>query len=150
MGSAGWIVAPDRGTIQNMKPAVLLTMVASTCLLGWNTCPDLAAAHADIVSYGCDDLVVVGRIKDQTFTALPDNSDPIGESRITMTIDVSRVLVGRLNASSIPATIVAHAAARRDRDFIFVVHLQGDGRYAISQGWVLGYGDDPSLANHCD
>ena len=117
----------------------LASAAASSSVVAGSPGPELA--------YSCGDLVLIGRIRDQTFTPIEDARDLIGHGRIDMVIDVKRTLRGKSSKPSLLAAATAHTFVREDRDFLFVVRSASDGRYQVRQLWPSER--LPRLAERC-
>ncbi len=84
------------------------------------------------LEYGCNDLVVIGRIVTSSISKLPstDPNDPLpgwlGE--FGLQVHIKRVIQGSEHRAIVPATLIAHGQIRGDRDFLIVLRpVQGNG-----------------------
>ena len=77
------------------------------------------------LSYGCSDIVVVGRIQNGDYSSVHDDEDILGHGRIDAHIKVKRIVRGANLPSSLPIKYYAHTYMRENRDFMFV--LSGNG-----------------------
>lgn len=62
--------------------------------------------------YGCNDIVVIGRIASYDYTSLSDPGDVPGYGRTTATINVSRTIKGSRQPRQIRVDYVSHARIR--------------------------------------
>ena len=106
--------------------------------------------QAKAVSYCAGDLVVVGRIQEETLTPIPNDNDILGRGRVDMLIQIKRTLAGSAPAASVRATTIAHALARKDLDFVFVLKPAAGAAYELRTGTVLfGNRAMPKVTEDC-
>jgi len=105
--------------------------------------------QSETVSYACGDVVLIGRVADQTFELLPNDGDILGHGRITFSIKVKQVLKGRSPGPIISASVVAHTFLNDRLDFLFVLPPPEQGRYNAQHAWALPKGEIPPIADHC-
>jgi hypothetical protein len=86
------------------------------------------------VTYGCDEVVVVGRVKTIAYTDATGEGGLLGRGRYDMRVDIKRVLRGRETRRVVPANAVAHGQMREDIDFWLVLTPATDGGYVIRIG----------------
>ena len=78
------------------------------------------------------DLVILGRVKNQTFLGDDPSDDSILKNGVwRMRIQVKRVLAGVEKRREIEARMIVHTYLRRDRDFPFALHRLPDGSYEV-------------------
>ncbi|MDB5439938.1 MAG: hypothetical protein JWM33_2365 [Caulobacteraceae bacterium] len=102
-----------------------------------------------ILPYGCDDLVVAGRIRnegDYQSAAIPN--DPIGHGWMNAEIVVARVLKGKDVPGRLSVRYLGHTFFREDVDLMFVIHRGQDGANEVEATQVVSM--LPRLAAHCD
>jgi hypothetical protein len=130
--------------------AFFLSLVAIVSTFGVAAGQSHSSSQSDVVPYACNDVVIIGHIRDQTFTPVPDAGDLIGQGRVDMTIDVKRALVGDIAAPTIQASGIAHTFfSRENRDFLLVLRPTTEGRYTVQRGRILDDGDQPPIAKSC-
>jgi hypothetical protein len=102
--------------------------------------PDLA--------FGCSDVAVVGRIK-TVDEATVQGTDPLPnwQSEYQLEIHIRRVIRGNERRRLVPATAIAHAQIRDDRDFLIVLTPDGAGGYALATAALWRY--RPKLSAAC-
>jgi hypothetical protein len=103
---------------------------------------DNALAHA------CNDVVVVGRVKNGEQTPVENTEDILGHSWVTATMKVSKVVVGQNLPKVIPVLYFAHVLMREDRDFMFVLGKNEAGAWEIKTGQLMS--TRPHLKPSCD
>ncbi|MBV1691885.1 hypothetical protein KRR38_30525 [Novosphingobium sp. G106] len=98
--------------------------------------------------YGCNDLVVVGRIiENGAYEPVQDDDDLIGHAWVSARIKVKKVLKGADIPAVLPVRYFAHVHMREDRDFMFVIRSAEKG-YEIETGQLMSV--HPRLAARCD
>src|SRR5688500_11790799 len=93
-------------------------------------CSSLASrGPASELSYGCNELVVIGRIVTLNGTTIRDTdaSLPNWRSEWQLSIEIRRVIRGTERRSIVPATGLSHAQIRNDRDFLVVLQPMEGG-----------------------
>ncbi len=86
------------------------------------------------VTYGCNDVVVVGRVKTIGYTSQTQEGDLLGHGRYDMKVSIKRVLRGRETRHVVPANGFAHGQMRENVDFWLVLTPAADGGYVIRRG----------------
>lgn len=88
---------------------------------------------ASELPYGCDDLVVIGRIATVGSTTLHDRDEvlPNWRSEWRLQVRVKRIVRGSERRQVIPATAISHAQIRDDRDFLIVLQPKEGGAYNL-------------------
>lgn len=121
-------------------------------------CATNVGSNSSIVEYGCEDVVLLGRVKSITY------SDEISEEeRCLYTTDgecitwrglyeldvaVKRVFVGNEPRKNIPVFYIAHGEIRSDVDFVFVL-TPTDERYELKRAYISDAKSINSLAESC-
>jgi hypothetical protein len=106
---------------------------------------------ASELSYGCNELVVIGRIVTLGGTTIPDTdaSLPNWRSEWQLSIEIKRVIRGAERRAIVPATGVSHAQIRNDRDFLVVLHPFEGGAYSLETAALWDIGPRPRLIEPC-
>lgn len=89
------------------------------------------------LSYGCDDIIVVGRIRNGDYAPVHDDEDIIGHGWIDAQIKVKRLVRGTKQPSSLPIRYFAHIHIRDDRDFMFVLSGNSTAGFEIRQAQLM-------------
>ena len=105
---------------------------------------------ANELAYGCNDLVVIGRIATLGGTAMPD-ADPLPNwrSEWQLQVKIERVIRGVERRTVVPATGVSHAQIRGDRDFLAVLRPIEGGAYSLETAALWDDGPRPRLIEPC-
>jgi hypothetical protein len=103
-----------------------IALVAGSCA---TTSP--VANQDRSLSFGCDDLVVVGRVKNGDYHHVEIEDDILGHGWISGTLRVRRTIRGTAVPRAVPVRYFAHTYMREDRDFMFVANRADDGAYEI-------------------
>jgi len=94
------------------------------------------------MSFGCNDLVIVGRIRSLSFEHVEIENDLLGHGWISARVRIRRILRGHERARTVPVRYFAHTYLRDDRDFLLaLVRHEGEG-YQIRNWHML---EGPSL-----
>jgi len=100
------------------------------------------------LEYACNDLVVIGRVRTLTETALDDPSDILRRSVWGLEIRIKRVIHGADARAVVPAVGVSHASIRGDADMMIVLSPTAyGGGYEVRTLNVMDV--RPRLASHC-
>jgi hypothetical protein len=99
------------------------------------------------LSFHCNDLVVIGRLKNGEFHAVEDRDDILGHGWVDATLLVRRVVRGEKTPSEMPVRYFAHTYMRDDRDFMIVLSPQPDGALVVRMGQLISA--HPKLAPRC-
>jgi len=86
------------------------------------------------VTYGCDEVVVVGRVKTVAYTDLTSSGDVLGHGRYDIQLRIKRVLRGEEARRVVPVSGLSHSQIREDADLWFVLTPANDGGYVIRTG----------------
>lgn len=105
---------------------------------------------ANELQYGCNELVVIGRIATRGGTSIPD-ADPLPNwrSEWQLLVKIKRVIRGVEPRSVVPATGVSHAQIRDDRDFLAVLRPIEGGAYILETAALWDDGPHPRLIEPC-
>ena len=103
------------------------------------------------LEYGCGDLVAIGRVATSSIAEHPnaDPNDPLSGwlSEYGLQVHIKRVIRGSEQRATVPATRIAHAQIRSDRDLLVVLRpTQGD-TYALITAALTSY--RPKLSEPC-
>ena len=128
---------PDRSIFLLM--AVLLT---AACTAG-----PRASLGDRTLAFGCNDVIVVGRIENGALQPATSQHDLLGHGWISATLKVRKVIRGSGVPSVLPAKYFAHTYMRQDRDFMLVLARTRDGGYEINTGQPMAL--RPRLADRC-
>ena len=124
-----WSPTPWRRTgSSSVKAHGLLVGFAALVL----TTGDLkASAVADVVTYGCNELVVVGRLRTLDYSEAPAEGELLQRGRYSMQASVKRVLRGKDSRRVLPVIGHAHGQMRDDVDFWLVLTPAPNGAYTL-------------------
>ena len=86
---------------------------------------------AGLITYHCDELVVVGRLRAVSYADRTAKDDILGHGQYSMEVAVKRVLYGRENRRVLPVLIHAHGQMRDDADFWLVLTRGANGSYSV-------------------
>jgi hypothetical protein len=96
---------------------------------------------------GCDDVVVIGRLKNGEFEHVEIDGDILGHGWISARLRVQRVVRGPRVKGVVPVRYFAHTYMREDRDFMFVATPTDEKGYEIASAQLVSA--RPILASHC-
>jgi hypothetical protein len=116
---------------------MLGSMIAALALFMADGSSTTVSGKEDLVTYGCDDVVVVGRVKTIAYADLTQEDDLLGHGRYDMRVSVKRVLRGKETRRIIPASAFAHGQMRQDVDFWLVLRPVPGGGYVIRTGNLM-------------
>lgn len=127
-----------------MRPSV----VALTAMLLTAACATMTQASLEnrTLSYGCSDIVAVGRVENGTYEHIQSEDDLLGRGSIEATLHVRKVVRGASLPAVVPVRYVAHSFMREDRDFMLVLRRSGSG-LEITSGQLMSL--RPLLASRC-
>jgi hypothetical protein len=97
--------------------------------------------------FGCNDLVVIGRVENGTFQHVDIDGDILGHGWATAKLKVRRVIRGPNLPSVLPVRYFAHTYMRDDQDFMLVLSRSEKGDYTIETGQLMWL--RPHLADQC-
>jgi hypothetical protein len=124
-----------------------LTFALGLAMLG--SSPVLSQTDDDrTLSFGCNDLVVIGRLKNGEYHAVSDPDDILGHGWVDATLLVRRVVKGVRTRPKMPVRYFAHTYMRDDRDFMLVLSPQPDGALVVRRGHLMSA--HPKLAARCN
>lgn len=100
------------------------------------------------LEFGCGDLAVVGRITTLGQTPV-QGSEPLPnwQSAYQLQIQIMRVVRGSERRRVVPATAIAHAQIRDDRDFLIVLTPDDKGGYSLETAAL--WQNRPKLSASC-
>ena len=115
--------------------------------------PAQAASDDSHITYGCDDLVVVGRLNNLTYDLIEDPDDLLGHGVVNARVRIKQVLHGSAG-NRVDVRYVAHAMFIESDDFLLVLKPQKSGTYWLDSANLM---DDrfylnrspPVLASRC-
>jgi hypothetical protein len=100
--------------------------------------------EAEVVSHGCNDVVVIGRVKTVDGIVLDD-----WLSRFSVRVTIKRVLRGRESRRVVPANRIAHGQLVDDRDFLLALSPAGGG-YTLERATLWDVRPRPVIADPCE
>ena len=100
------------------------------------------------LSYGCEDIIVVGRIRNGGYAPVHDDEDVIGHGWIDAHIKVKRLVKGAKQPSWLPIRYFAHTHIRDDRDFMFVLSGDSVAGFEIKQAQLMAV--RPMIRANCE
>jgi hypothetical protein len=100
------------------------------------------------LTYGCDDLVVVGRLQNGDFEHVEIEDDILGHGWFFAHLKVREVVKGDVLSDQIPIRYFAHTYLREDRDFMFVLREAEDGEFRLRSASLVSI--RPFLAARCE
>jgi len=114
-----------------LSVAVGVSLLVSCGFLG---CSELMAETARKPVISCADIVIVGRVTDQSYAELPASLNGINvDVSWTLHVKVKTVLKGVAPDHKITVIVTANARVRQDRDLLFNLKRLENGRYAWEQ-----------------
>jgi hypothetical protein len=111
------------------------------------TAVDAASVEDRTLSFGCEDIMVVGRVKNSGFSPVRHNDDIIGHGSASAAILVRKAVRGPKLPRVIPVHYFAHAYMREDRDFMFVLRRSEGGTFGVASAQLMSL--KPRLAAQC-
>ena len=141
-----------------MQNSFISQLFLSLSALVLCACATDQSASQSTVEYGCDDVVLLGRVVSSSYSDdIPADERCIYTSdgeciewrgRYDLEIWVKRVLKGDESRSVVPASAIAHAQIRDDVDFAFVLIPMNDG-YGIRSAYISDARSKTVLADSC-
>lgn len=123
-----------------------LVLFSAFLLVGATVDGDEAASPLE---YGCNDLVVIGRVATMSEASIPDGGDlPNWNSRWQLRVQIKRVLRGSETRRLVAATAISHAQIRGDRDFMIVLSPVHES-YELQTAALWNEKPRPALAQTC-
>lgn len=107
----------------------LRTLCLGLALVLLGSSPTAAETVSLTQPFGCEELVVVGRVETVSEKELP--GDILGMSRYDMRVRIKRVLHGDLRRRTVLAGGVSHGSMREDVDFWMILTPMNEGAYFI-------------------
>jgi hypothetical protein len=130
-----------------MKTKLLKNMISAfICLSLGGTAA--AMERGETISYGCNEVVAIGRVKTLNYTDLTTEDDLLGRGRFSTQITIKRLLRGDEPRRVVPASRIAHGQLREDHDFLLVLTPAEDQEYVLRTG-SLWQEPRPVLAESC-
>ena len=110
-----------------------------------------AGGPARELSYGCDDLVVIGRVATVSEASVQDSGVELANWRSEwgLQIRVKRVIQGSERRRLIPASAISHAEMRDDVDFLIVLRPNEDESYDLQTAALWQRNPRPILVEPC-
>ena len=90
-----------------------------------------AAGGESTISYGCDEVVAIGRVTTAKYTDLTAKEDALGHGRYDMKLAIKRVVRGNEKRRVVPIVGFSHAEMRNDADFWMILTPTTGGAYLI-------------------
>ena len=100
------------------------------------------------LAFGCNDLVIVGRMTNGDYHTVEDPEDILGLGWIDATLSVRQVIRGKETRSVLPVRYFAHTYMWDDGDFMLVLSPEADGVAIIRTGQLMSA--HPKLAARCE
>ena len=113
---------------------MLRSLLALFALLVVNVRHGNAANEDGPISYGCDEVVVIGRVQTVNYADLTSADDLLGSGRYDVRVSIKRVLRGKEGRRVVPAHVLSHGQMREDIDFWLVLTPEPEGGYVIRSG----------------
>ena len=107
-----------------------------------------ASVEDRTLPFGCDDIVVVGRVENVAYEHVKSEDDLLGHGWVTARLKVQRVVKGAGVPPFLPVRYFAHTYMRQDRDFMLVLKRISPEGYEIRTGQLTSV--RPRLASRCD
>lgn len=111
-----------------------------------------ASVEERTLSFGCNEIVVVGRVakgvfEPEVFERHDIPTDLVWAGWISATLKVRRVVKGGVVSPALSVRYFSHTYIRDDRDFMFVLKRTGAGTYVIGGVKLMSF--RPLLADRC-
>ena len=107
------------------------------CISGATDGKAMASEEGVPISYGCNEVVVIGRVKTIGFTDQTSSNDVLGHGRFDMQVSIKRVLRGTEARGLVPASGYGHGQMRADVDFWMVLTPVRSGGYIVRTGNIV-------------
>src|SRR4051794_37581283 len=91
----------------------------------------LASDQRALIEYGCNDVVVIGRVRTVAFTDLASQDDVLGHGRYDVQVSIKRLLRGKETRNVVQVSGYSHGQMRADADFWIVLSPTLKGAYEI-------------------
>jgi len=111
--------------------------------------PPQMPAPAQLVSYRCNDLVVVGRFENLNYEHIDIEGDILGHGWMNARIKVSQVLAGRTERGEIRVRYFGHTYYRADRSFVLVISRARQSKGLLRSAHLIDGSRRPRLATAC-
>ena len=106
--------------------------------------PVQAETAPPVINYGCQDLVVIGKMTNVSYSLIEDANDLLGHGYIRFTVDIKERLAGKDARKSVAAASVAHGYMHEEHEFLLVLkRVRGKRHYWLQDVrlWELAPGD---------
>jgi len=123
----------------------LTFLFAIFCTASCAALPDVRAEDRTL-SFGCNDIVVIARVRNEAEEPSKSENDLLGHSWFSSTLKVKHVIKGIGVPAVLPVRYYSHAGFREDMDFMLVLKRTERG-YEITTGQLIQL--RPHLAEHC-
>lgn len=132
-----------------MRRRKLFFAVLAICFVNTScSTTDEVANGGSTLSFGCQDTVLVGRLKNnRDYQHVEIEDDILGHGWMTGTVRVHRIVTGAKLADSVPVRYFGHTYLREDRSFMFVLTPKADGVYQVSDQRLMS--DKPRPISEC-
>jgi hypothetical protein len=102
------------------------------------SCASLSTEGLDsrTLSYGCNDIVVIGRLKSEAVEDAYSEDDLLGHGWFNAKLHVRRIVAGVARPASFHVKYFAHTNIRNDRDFMFVL-TPANGSFEIATARLM-------------
>ena len=106
-----------------------------------------AAVESRTLAFACNDIIVVGRVENDTYQSVENENGLFGRGWISANVRVRDLMRGTGIPSVLPVKYLAHTQMREDRDFMLVLNQTSSG-YEIKSGQLMSL--RPLLASRCE
>lgn len=100
------------------------------------------------LAFGCDDTVVIGKLKNDDYQHVDIEDDILGHGWISAELSVRKSVKGNVPQPVVPVKYFAHTYMREDRDFMLVLSEAEDRTYHINTAQLMSV--HPRLASRCE
>ena len=107
-----------------------------------------AMAAEEPVTYGCDEMVVIGRLENLDYEHVELKDDLLGHGWMNARIHVRSVVKGADRRRVLPLRYFGHTYLRHDRTFMLVLSPQ-EGAYGLTSATMLRGWSRPKLEAAC-
>jgi hypothetical protein len=122
--------------------------VAAACILLFAGAAPAAAEYPVVLSYQCNDVVVVARIQTLGFTASVEDNI-LDRAQFMMRLEIKKVVRGVEHKTSLTTHQFLHEPWRNDRDYLIVLAREDDEEYRIREAALWDVNPQPGLVNRC-
>jgi len=121
----------------------MATLLTAACV----TAPQ-ASLEDRTLRFGCNDIVVVGSLKNGAFEPVEIDQDLLGHGWVSATLNIRKLVRGTGVPRVLHVAYFAHTYMREGRDFMLVLARAGANEYRIKSGQLMSL--RPLLASRCD